>query len=115
MTLPLLSITSAIARAFVDFTKIIKNTPRISVNMPDYERIRECILKVLAKGSLTNREICDRVHAIIPHALSSDSIACSHTSWNQKEWEHEVRRAIYQLKVKGKIVFDSKNHLYRLA
>jgi len=83
--------------------------------MPNYERIRECILNVLAKGSLDNREICDKVHTIIPNALSSDSIACPHTHWNQKEWEHEVRRAIYQLKVKGEIIFDPENHLYRLT
>jgi hypothetical protein len=82
--------------------------------MPDYERIRECILRVLMNNSLTNREICHRVHALSPEALSPDSIPCPHTDWDQKEWEHEVRRAIYQLKDKGEIIFDSENHLYRL-
>ena len=83
--------------------------------MPDYKKIRECILMILANGPLTNREICEKVHALIPHALSPDSIRCPHTDWNQKEWEHEVRRAIYQLQEKGKIILDRKNHLYRLV
>jgi len=83
--------------------------------MPDYEKVKKCILEILAIGSLTNRAICEKVYALIPGSLSSNSIACSHTDWDQKEWEHEVRRAIYQLKAKGKIIFDPNNHLYRLA
>mgnify|MGYP001069263901 CR=1 FL=1 len=83
--------------------------------MPNYGKIRECILEVLTNGSLTNREICAKIHVLIPEALSPDSVACLHTSWDQKEWEHEVRRAIYQLQAKGKIMLDSENHLYRLA
>lgn len=83
--------------------------------MPDYEEIRACILEILLNRSLTNHEICDEVHALVPHALSPDSISCPHTHWDQKEWEHEVRRAIYQLKVKGEIIYNSKSHLYKLA
>lgn len=83
--------------------------------MPNYEKIRECILEILANGSLINCEICNKVHALVPDALSPDSIPCPHTHWNQKEWEHEVRRAINQLQIKRKIILDSENHLYRLT
>jgi len=82
--------------------------------MPNYPKIRECILHVLTEHPLTNREICDRVHALIPDALSPDTVRCPHTHWKQWEWEHEIRRAIYQLKKKGKITLD-KNHLYQLV
>jgi len=83
--------------------------------MPDYKRVKECILEVLAQSPLTNREICEKVRVLVPEALSSNSIDCSHTDGGQKEWKHEVRRAIYRLKVQEKIVFNPKNHTYRLT
>lgn len=83
--------------------------------MPNYPKIREEILKLLATRPLTNGEICDQIHTIIPEALSPDELSCPHTTWKQKEWQHEVRGAIDQLQDKGKITRDKRTHFYRLA
>ena len=82
--------------------------------MVDYEEIRECIVKILESGPLMNKRICEKVHEKIPDKLSPDSVDCPHTDWSQKEWEHEVRRAIYQLKQKDQIIYDEETQLYKL-
>ena len=88
----------------------------LSCIMPDYEEIAKCVLKVLEEnGPLRNREICQKVHALISHALSPDSMSCPHTNWNQKEWEHEIRRGICLLQAQGKITLDHKTLLYSVV
>ena len=62
--------------------------------------------------ALTNRQICDDVRALVPNALSSDRIRCSHTYWSQKEGEYAVRRGLHQLQDEQTIVLDKKTHLY---